>query len=85
MDYSFGSYPPFEALKCLRRFSDGYFTGGIVRACGFLWGYLLGEERPVSDEFVDFLRKEQKERVEAFFKGPFRWQKKYSETSSASY
>lgn len=72
MDYSFGSYPMFEVLKCLRRFSNTYRTGGLVRMCGFLWGYLLGEKRPVSDEFVEFLRNEQKERVVAFFKDPFR-------------
>jgi glycosyltransferase involved in cell wall biosynthesis len=72
MDYSLGCYPPFEALKCLRRFSSAYFTGGIIRMCGFLWGYLLGEKRPVSGEFVAFLRKEQKERVIAILKGFFR-------------
>lgn len=73
MDHSFGSYPPFEILKCLRRFSDARFTGGMIRMCGFVWGYVCGEQRPVSDEFVAFLRNEQKERVAAFFKNRFRW------------
>jgi poly-beta-1,6-N-acetyl-D-glucosamine synthase len=70
MDYSFGCYPPFEVLKCLRRFANAYFTGGIIRMCGFWWGYLIADKRPVSKEFIDFLRKEQKERVISFLKGP---------------
>lgn len=73
MDYSFGSYPPFEILKCLRRFADARFTGGAIRMCGFMWGYIRGEERPVSKEFMTFLRREQKERVFAFLKGRFPW------------
>ena len=73
MDHSFGSYPAFEILKCLRRFSDARFTGGMIRMCGFVWGYVCGEQRPVSDEFVSFLRNEQKKRVAAFFKNRFRW------------
>jgi hypothetical protein len=44
----------------------------VVRMAGFLWGYLIGERRPVSDEFVDYLRKEQKERVIIFIKKHFR-------------
>lgn len=72
MDYSFGSYPPFEIFKCLRRFAEARFTGGVIRMCGFVWGYICGEKRPVSEEFVAFLRKEQKERLVALFRGCFR-------------
>ncbi|MBV9573754.1 MAG: glycosyltransferase family 2 protein [Acidobacteriales bacterium] len=76
MDYSLGSYPPFEVLKCLRRFPDAYFSAGVTRMCGFLWGYLRGEKRPVSKEFMNFLRAEQRERAIAFFKGSVRGSEK---------
>jgi len=72
MDYSFGSYPPFEILKCIRRLRNGQFPGGAVRMCGFMWGYVRAEKRPVSDEFITFLRSEQRERVVAFLKGRVR-------------
>lgn len=72
MDYSFGSYPPFEILKCVRRLRNAWFPSGAVRMCGFIWGYVRAERRPVSDEFVAFLRSEQRERVVAFLKGRVR-------------
>jgi len=72
MDYSFGSYGPFEVLKCLRRMPEAYFTGGFVRMIGFLSGYVFAEERPVSKEFMRFLRNEQRHRVVSFMKRPFR-------------
>ena len=75
MDYSFGSYPPFELLKCLRRLPTAHFTGGVVRMCGFLVGYLLREKRLVSAEFVKFLRDEQRERVSAFVRRCLRLRK----------
>jgi glycosyltransferase involved in cell wall biosynthesis len=72
MDYSLGSYPPFEILKLVRRFPfKPYVLGSLVRLCGFLWGYWLREERPVSQEFVRFLRSEQKNALrELFLLGP---------------
>lgn len=71
MDYSVGSYPPFEILKLVRRCRfKPYVSGSLVRLCGFLWGYWLREERPVSQEFIQFLRSEQKNALRRlFFRG----------------
>lgn len=64
MDYSFGSLPLFEFLKCIRRFPERPFVGGgLARMAGFLWSSCTGEQREVSREFVDFLRGEQAERL----------------------
>ena len=61
MDYSLGSYPPFEMVKLASRFRfKPYVLGSFVRLCGFLWGYWIREERPVSQEFIQYLRSEQK-------------------------
>lgn len=68
MDYSLGSYPPFEMVKLIRRLPcKPYVWGSLVRLCGFLWGYWLREERPVSREFVQFLRRGQKNKLRRLF------------------
>lgn len=66
MDYSFGSDPLFELLKCILRFREKpLVAGGLARMAGFTWSSCIREEREVSREFVDFLRREQKERLRA--------------------
>lgn len=72
MDYSFGSYPPFEFLKCVRRLLSPPFIDGPGRVCGFCLGYLLAEERQVSPELMKFLREEQKLRLIESIKSLFR-------------
>jgi len=68
LDYSFGSDPLFEVLKCLQRIPESpFFLGGITRLAGFTWSCLCGEQRPVSDEFTTFLRSEQRLKVSALF------------------
>jgi biofilm PGA synthesis N-glycosyltransferase PgaC len=61
MDYSVGSYPPFEIFKLARRIRfKPYVLGSLVRLSGFLWCYWIRQERPVSKEFIAFLRAQQK-------------------------
>lgn len=63
-DYSFGSDPVFEILKCLRRIPERpYFAGALTRLAGFLCLYIRKEPRAVPDEVAFFLRREQTERV----------------------
>ncbi len=64
MDYSFGSDALFEVLKCAERLPEAPFvTGSISRLAGFFWSWARRERRPVSGEFVAFLRNEQKARM----------------------
>ncbi len=64
LDYSFGSGPIFEFLKCTLRISERpYLLGSVARFLGFAWSGIHLEKRPVSKEFVDFLRKEQSAKV----------------------
>ena len=68
MDYSLGSYPLFEIVKLGRRLqSKPYILGAVARFAGFVWAYCRGEARPASEEFVLFLRKEQKGRLRQMF------------------
>ncbi len=71
MDYSIGSSPAFEIFKLVRRFRlKPYVIGAGVRMAGFLWGYWIREERPVSREFMSFVRSQQKAALRKFLHLP---------------
>jgi poly-beta-1,6-N-acetyl-D-glucosamine synthase len=64
LDYSFGSDPFFEMCKCAVRLPETPFiAGAITRFAGFLWSYACRDKRPVSKEFITFLRGEQKSKL----------------------
>jgi glycosyltransferase involved in cell wall biosynthesis len=64
MDFSLGYYPAFEAMRCLRRWNEPpLVAGAVVRSAGFLWAWLSGQPRAVSNEFIDFFRQEQAKRL----------------------
>jgi len=66
LDYSFGSDPIFELMKCSLQFkSRPVVIGGLVRLLGFMWSCVQREKRPVSEEFISFLRAEQSARITA--------------------
>jgi hypothetical protein len=68
MDYSLGSYPPFEIVKCFRRLSKPpILLGGLTRLAGFMVSWLVRDKRPVPDEFVAFLKKDQGRRLLSCF------------------
>ncbi len=61
MDYSLGSDPIFEVVKCLRRYHERpYLMVSLTRMAGFAWPYLSREPRAVPAEFAEFLRDEQR-------------------------
>jgi glycosyltransferase involved in cell wall biosynthesis len=63
-DYAFGSDPLFELLKCARRvFEKPWFIGAATRFLGYTWSSINRKNRPVSAEFVNFLRKEQRAKI----------------------
>lgn len=69
MDYSVGSGPLFELFKVARRIRVWpYGVGSLVRLSGFLWGYWTREKRPVSNEFIAFLRDSQRAALRALFR-----------------
>lgn len=64
MDYAFGSDPLFELLKCARRLAEKpMIFGAAARLGGFLWSYIHRDDRPVSREFIAFLRAEQRQKT----------------------
>jgi hypothetical protein len=70
LDYSLGSNPVFEFLKCALLVSEKpWLVGAVTRFLGFVWSFTVRESRPVSREFVDFLRKEQTAKILDIFHG----------------
>jgi biofilm PGA synthesis N-glycosyltransferase PgaC len=68
MDYSLGAHPVFELFKLLRRISvRPYVIGSVVRLIGFIDSYCHREQRAVPDDFVIYLRQEQKRRLTDLF------------------
>ena len=64
MDFALGSDPLFEIVKCMRRLPEKpLIAGAVSRLSGFGWSHFAGEPRPVSDDFVRFLRNEQRHRL----------------------
>jgi glycosyltransferase involved in cell wall biosynthesis len=67
-DFSLGVLPTFEVVKCIGRLVEKPpVIGGLARLAGFVWSYCIREERPVSQELVEFLRTEQKRRLFSIF------------------
>jgi biofilm PGA synthesis N-glycosyltransferase PgaC len=63
MDYSLGCHPTFEIARLIRRvWAKPYVVGALTRWLGFVYCYCYGEKRAVSEEFVNFLRRDQMRR-----------------------
>lgn len=58
MDHSLGSHPYFELFRVARRLRQKpYVLGAIVRLWAFIAASVRRPARPVSEDFVEFLRK----------------------------
>ncbi|OGU32232.1 MAG: hypothetical protein A2057_04780 [Ignavibacteria bacterium GWA2_35_9] len=68
VEYSLGYYPLFQGLKCVGRLVEKpYIIGALLRFSGFWWATFKKEKRTVSKDFLDYVRKEQKERFRNIF------------------
>ncbi|MCZ2074426.1 MAG: glycosyltransferase family 2 protein [Bryobacterales bacterium] len=68
MDHSLGSHPCFEIFRILRRLQQRPFLlSALIRLWAFLMASLRRADRPVSNEFVQFLRQYELERLKRFF------------------
>lgn len=68
MDYSVGSHPVFEIIKCARRLQERPFgLRALMRLLGFTCSALKGARKDVSVEVVDYLRREQMHRLRMYF------------------
>jgi len=69
-DYFLGTHPLFECAKCcFRILEQPYLIGSIIRLTSYLFLWLQGTNVEVSDDIVQFIRKEQLNRLFRLFKG----------------
>lgn len=67
-DYFLGGHPLWEVFRTLYQMTKRpYILGGVLLMLGFTWAGFRGIERPISNELMDFVRKEQMSRLKAFF------------------
>jgi poly-beta-1,6-N-acetyl-D-glucosamine synthase len=65
-DYAIGSHPFFQILKSLKRMRQKpYILAAIIRTIGYFWQYGRRQERPVNNEFIKCIRREQFRRLQA--------------------
>lgn len=68
MFYALGSHPAFELLKSIKSITvEPYLLFAITRIFGYLIPYLEKQRRPVTEQFIQFLRKEQLAQLKAVF------------------
>jgi glycosyltransferase involved in cell wall biosynthesis len=58
--YALGCHPLFEILKSIKSITtQPYILFALTRMCGYFLPYLQKQKRPVTEQFIKFLRKEQ--------------------------
>jgi glycosyltransferase involved in cell wall biosynthesis len=68
-DYLLGSHPIYVLLKGVRRLADKpWLVGSLLRLTGYCSSILRREKRQIPNEVVQFLRREQIDRLSRLFK-----------------
>lgn len=66
--YLLGYHPLFYMLRCLCRAKEKpYFFGSVARLYGYLLCCIKRRKRPVSVDFINYLKMEQLKRIRALF------------------
>jgi biofilm PGA synthesis N-glycosyltransferase PgaC len=66
--YSLGWHPLWQGFRSIYQMTKRpYIIGGAALFFGYVWATLKGVERVVSPELVEFQRREQLQRLRAFF------------------
>jgi hypothetical protein len=68
IDYLLGFHPFFELLKCLGAVRiRPYVLSSLMMAYGYMKAFLKREQRPVTPEFIKYLRISQRQRLRGLF------------------
>jgi poly-beta-1,6-N-acetyl-D-glucosamine synthase len=64
-DWGLAAHPLFMIIKCLRRCikESPIVVGGILRFVGYMYGAITCEKRQISDDLVEYIRKEHLQRI----------------------
>jgi len=67
-NYHLGYHPLFFLLKSISRITERpAFFGSILMLSGYLWSSIRSTKRMVSDDFIQFLRNEQRQNMKSAF------------------
>jgi glycosyltransferase involved in cell wall biosynthesis len=67
LSYSMGYHPLFQFLKSIHRIKERpYLLSGMLHLLGFIYGNIKREKRHVSQDFIDYIRKEQLLKIKSF-------------------
>ena len=67
--YRLGWHPAWQAFRSVYQLTKApYVAGGAALFLGYSYAFLRGEERPISQELIDFQRRDQMQRLRRFFK-----------------
>jgi len=65
--YSLGYHPVFQLLRIYKTIKlKPFFLGSLITLFGYLWAVIRRFPRPVSNEFVKYLRSEQIQKMKSF-------------------
>lgn len=68
-DYYLGGHPLWQLFRTFYQMTKRpYIIGGLLLLSGYVWAYLNGVERPVSQELISFHRAEQMQRLKKALK-----------------
>jgi len=68
-DYTVGNHPVWEVFRTIYQMkASPVAVGGLALGVGYFWASLRHGERPVSQDLVDFHRREQMQRLRKFFR-----------------
>lgn len=69
-EYVIGYHPLFLLAKCIYRLQEKpKILGSVFRLIGYFWSWCRRQKREVSDDFINYLRKEQMQRLRSTFWG----------------
>jgi glycosyltransferase involved in cell wall biosynthesis len=84
-DYSLGNHPLWQASRMIYQMANPpYVLGGLALMSGYLTSLLRGVRRPVSNDFVQFTRREQMRRLTAALSRGFGLLGESKQTASTS-
>ncbi|OFY63422.1 MAG: glycosyl transferase, partial [Bacteroidetes bacterium RIFCSPLOWO2_02_FULL_36_8] len=70
-DYFLGGHPLWQLFRFVYQMrTKPYVIGGFLLLLGYIWAFLKGVERPVSQELMKFHRAEQMQRLKKIFIKP---------------
>ncbi|MBS3917361.1 MAG: glycosyltransferase family 2 protein [Deltaproteobacteria bacterium] len=68
-DYFLGNHPLWEIFRTFYQMSrKPYVMGGLLLFFGFAWAGIKRTERPISKELMEFIRREQMQRLKNIFR-----------------